>query len=393
MPEALAAFTAAPAVAVPEREPQTITWHSFDLRTGRRGMALTTAGQGTVARVLGQAADSSVVVRCYDTDRATAVVGWDAATLPGRTMLVALDQDEAVVWGGMVLTRTSDDLGPWVTCATKTLEHYFDRRYAGDLTFTDTDQASICEGIVDGIAVDGIGFTVDAPASGTRRDYDAFDDEDKTAASLLAELSGLDGGPEWTVDLEWTDSTHTALARIFRVRNRIGTSAQYPTRWEMPGCVVGGSYTEDYGSDNGANDVMATSSGEGDTRPVSEHKVASDLISAGWARFERRFSPATSTDALDALNDYASAELADVRDGVTTLTLEANLDQAPRLGGDWRLGDDITAVLTCPRFPEQMGPDGGLVPGYEQTVRVVGWSADFDARTLTPTTVEVGAHA
>jgi hypothetical protein len=62
----------------------------------------------------------------------------------------------------------------------------------------------------------------------------------------------------------------------------------------------------------------------------------------------------------------------------------ANLDTCPRLNADWWLGDDITAALTAPSLPAQRDIDGNWVPGYEKRVRVVGWSIDLDARTLTP---------
>lgn len=359
-----------------------VSWHSFDLRSGRRGVSVTTQQQGSLSRVIGEPTDATLAV-------SFAFPGADISTTPGQTMLVALsDESEQILWGGMVLRRTNDPT-EWASVSLSTLEHYFERRFASDMLYAGTDQAQIAAGLIGMQAVDGLDFTIDAPDSGTTLDRLYRDDEDKSVLSALTELLNTDGGVEFTVDLEWTDDTHTQIERIARVRNRLGTSATLTTQWTMPGCVTDFQLIEDYSPEYGANDVMATSSGEGDTRPTSGHMVADDLIDAGWARFEMRYQPATSITSFEQLKAHATARLADARDGLSQLSLVADLDTAPRLNVDWWLGDDITAALTCTRFPEQLGPDGGLIPGYTHRVRVVGWEIDLDARTLTPTIREV----
>jgi hypothetical protein len=365
-----------------------ISWHSFDLRTGRRGPQLVTQTLGSVARTIGEASDGSLTVLCWDQVAQAAVPGWDSATLPGRTMLVALDENEGLVWGGMVTRRRSDETA-WVGCDLVTLEGYFDRRYVKDHTYTATSQGAIVSGILTADVIPtGVAFTIDAVSS-TPRDRTYVDDDDKTALSILQELMGVDGGPEFTVDLQWANDAHTFLTPIVRVRDRVGASSAVPDRFEMPGPVTGLSYVEDFTSDNGANDILATSSGEGDTRPESQHAVATDLLAGGWARFENRFEPSTSITNTSTLDAHATARLATMRDGLAELTLTARLDQAPRPGVDFYLGDDVTASLTCARFPVRIGPDGDLIPGYVKTIRCVGYAMDFDANTLDMRAVEV----
>ncbi|MGH8965001.1 MAG: hypothetical protein ACRDXB_06690, partial [Actinomycetes bacterium] len=226
--------------------------------------------------------------------------------------------------------------------------------------------------------------------SGTKRDRVYHDDEDKTVASILQDLMGVEGGPEWTIDLEWADETHTLLTPTVRVRDRLGAASDLPEAvFELPGPVTAFAYVEDYTGDHGANDVLAVSSGEGDARPTSTHQVAQDLLDAGWAVFEDRFTPSTSITETATLDVHAAAELAAVRDGLHELTLDAHLDTAPRVGEQFRLGDDVTAFLTGPRFPAHTGPDGDQVPGYLRNVRCVGWEIDLDARRLKPRLVEV----
>lgn len=364
-----------------------ISWHSFDLRSGRRGPPVQIQNQGVLRRVIGEAAETSLSVLCHD--EKAPVPGWDEGTLPGRTMLVALDQDEKILWGGMVLRRNADT-GSWVQVAVHTLEHYLQRRYVGDLVYTATDIATVAAGVIAQQNVDGLTFTVDAPVTGHVLEEALYaDTDDKTIASVLETLSGETGGLEYTVELAWADTTHTVLTRTVVVRQRIGTSRALTTMWEFPGPVTDFAYVEGYGEGEGATVVLASSSGEGSVRPMSQKLVATALIANGWARFERRFSPGASITDDAVLDRHAATELAKVQDGLTQLSLVAHLDSAPRLNMDWWLGDDITAVITAPRFPARAGPDGDKVPGYTRRLRAVGVEIDLEQRTLTPITREV----
>lgn len=369
---------------------KTVTWHSFDLRSGRRGPQLVVQAPGEFGRIISESTEATVVVSCWDAELEQPRTGWAAGTLPGRVMLVALDELQQPVWGGMVLRRVSN-ASTWVTCTANTLEHYLDRRYVGDLTFETADQASIAAGVIDGLTVDGLNFTIDADATGVLLDRTYADDEDKTVLTALTELAAADTPLEFTVELSWADDEKTTLVRTLRLRPRIGTSRPEPVVFTMPGPVTDLEFTEDYSAEFGANDVMAVSSGEGDARPTSTHHVATGLIANGWARFENRFTPATSITDEDQLDAAAAAELTDMQYGIQQLQLTANLDDAPQVNRDFWLGDDITAELTCPRFPAYVDADGLRQPGFTRTARCVGWSVDLAARTLKPTLREIDA--
>jgi hypothetical protein len=392
----LAPALVAPTTQIVERPSPTVTWHAFDLKTGSRGSQLVTQQLGTFGRIIGEVTECNLDVRVYDAmlddpalhtitypTTAGLIPGALAGTLPGRSLLVALNEAEQPIWGGMAITRDRT-ANEWVNVSAYTLEHYLGRRFVGDMSFTDVDQAQIVAGIIDGIAVDGIGLVIDAPDSGQLRWGDYLDSDDKTALSALQDLMGLDGGPEFTVDLEWTDDDRTRLQYVFRCRTRLGSAPTAPVEFTMPGCVTDLSVTEDYTEGNGANDVLATSSGQGADRLTSDHHVAQDLLDGGWVRYDYRYQPAASVDDLQTLDDHATEQLAMMQDGLNEFSLVANLDQAPRLDQDWHLGDDITASFTCPSFPASTGPDGDLVPGFSGRARVVGWEANYDERTITP---------
>lgn len=375
------------------------TWHSFDLKSGRRGAPVTAAATGVLKRIIGEATDVQVDALCYDIAQEThplglpteagVIDGWDESTLPGRTMLVALDDEENILWGGMVLRRRSTS-GEWVACTVVTLEHYFERRYVGDLEFYDQDIATVAAGVIDQQAVDGLDFVIDAPLIGTTAEDITFaDDGDVTIAAALEQLVGLDDGIEYTVDLSWADVTRTRLARTVRVAARLGKSLPLTTQWTLPGAVLDFEFVEDYSREFGANDILRTSTGSGSERPTSQRMVDTALIAGGWARFEDRDSAGTGIDDDTLLDQHARSDLTEMRLGLRQLKLSARLDDAPRLNVDWWLGDDITASLTCSRFPARVGPDGDLVAGYEHRLRAVGVEIDVDASTVTPITREI----
>lgn len=363
-----------------------VRWTSFDLKTGRRGPEVRVRQLGTASRIIGRATDTTLDVLCWDEGKQEAPPGWDAATLPGATMLVALNDADMPVWGGAVLTRQTSLLAVYSQVKVATLEAYFDRRYCRDQIFTDADLAAIVDGLVDNADEFGPDFDRDLPATGRLATRSYWDDEDKTVLSNLTELMDVEDGIEFTVDLVWSDDTHTVLRPVVRARLRLGSASTTPKiTLNLPGNVTGGDFLEDYSSENGANAVKAVSSGEGDTRPES---ALMEARLPTWVRWERRITPSTSITDLATLDAHARAELAQTWDGLHELTLEAHLD-ATTDPATWSLGDDIGVSLTCPRFPARLDPDGAKMPGYSAVVRCIGWSINFDTERITPTLIDL----
>jgi hypothetical protein len=302
---------------------------------------------------------------------ATAPRDWEAAIQEGQAMIVAM-LDNRPIWAGAVLTcetgsSETADLG----CVS--LEGYLDHRYVGDHTWTEQDEASvIAAGLAADANVEGIGLTVDAPATGTLRDRTYGDQDDKTVYSALRELMGVIDGPEWTIGLSWDDATQT-VTKTLRVRKRIGAAAAIPSAVfdSKPSSVFdsrGASSTEyrllrDWSSGKGANHVVAVSSGQGDARPQSE--PARDIRS-GWARWEHRWTPSTSITSIDTLNEHAQRTLELMSYGARTLAVKARADVDPMLGRDWEIGDDIGYDLIGPAHPA----------GLKGTARAIGWKLD-----------------
>lgn len=368
-----------------------LTWCTVDFKTGVRGSDVKVKSVGKLSRIIGMATDTTVSVRCSDDD-GVEIPGWDEATTKGRSMLVAVDKEgDQIVWGGLIRRRSGPITDPWVDCSVDTLEAYLFRRYINaTLSWTEADPSQVGVDVLG--QVTGLSpLVIDAKMTGNPVVNGFYDETDnKRVGDVLTDLSGLAGGIEWTVDLEWDNAAHTQLRYVVRIAPRIGTPGGIAaTQWTMPGCVTGGNFIEDFGQETGANDVLALSSGEGESKPTSTRYEDTQLL-ASYARFERRFTPATSVTSTSTLDQYAEAEIAATRLGLTQLTIQADLDAAPQVNSDWWLGDDIDVSVISPRFPRRKDSDGIWQPGYTRRLRTVGWEIDPDARVIVPRIKEAG---
>lgn len=361
-----------------------VTWYGADLVTGRiveELQDLTPSGE--LSRLLGAYSSASFSLPIPLGGHGAPPRNWQSATEPGRSMIVAVLGGRPI-WGGIVLPR---DRGSQATApiACVSIEGYLDRRYVRDHAFVQQDEAVIATSLVGDANIEGISIIVDAPDTGTLRDRTYFDKDDATVYSRLQELSGVIGGPEWTIDIEWADSTETAFTKVFRLRPRIGVVSSQPTAVFTTGSTsavlssVGASgatymLREDWSSRKGANHVVATSSGEGEDKPQSAPARDETLIAAGWPRYEHRFNAGSSIINIATLDAHAQRALELMRHGARTLSIVTRADAYPMLGTDWSIGDDIGFELQGHGHPD----------GLTGIARAVGWRLDAQAGTVSP---------
>lgn len=307
---------------------------------------------------------------------------WRVATRKGGAFLVALGEpDESEprglpLWGGMVIRRNRK-VGAGAAMSLVTAEGWLDRVFIGDEPFTQTPQNTIVKTLVEKYVKTGTkrGLPIRVEivgGTGAKRDKATWTDKsDKTLYSALQDFSGIIGGPEWTIGWEWVDDR--TLGLVFYVGDRIGSPA--PTglnpaaQFHLPGSVTDAELVEGYGADEGANDVMAVSTGTEDARPQSPHQTnTTDLR----PRFEHRWTPETDIKDVATLTAHAQRALAAMKDGSLALSITANREEAPALNRDWRLGDDIGFDIESPEFPD----------GLTGTARAVGW--ELTDTTITP---------
>jgi len=351
-----------------------LAWYGCDLRTGGIIEDLPALKPtGSLSRKLGDASTLQ-----FELALPGAASNWDEATTPGSTVLVAVDTaTDLPLWAGAVLAREAGS-AQTVQLGAATLENYLGARYPGTQTLLATDQASVLTALATPALTNGPPFVIDAVATGTTMDYLSDDGDDKTILACLQEVMGLDGGPEWTIDVIW-NASHSGFQFPLRIRKAIGVQTATAVTFDFPGCVNAYTLAESYEAGKGATVVIARGEGEGSSRLTSSPYTATALLAAGWPRWEYRYTPATGVTNPDQLNAHASQTLALMAEGGQVWSVEAIASRAPRLGQDWGLGDSIhLSVETSPRHPQ----------GADVTARCWAWELDAGADKVRPILVE-----
>lgn len=327
---------------------------------------------------------------------------WRRATSPWASYLVCLDEGspdrpalEHPIWGGWITSRQtggSDRMSLGIT----SWEAYLARRFVRDLVYPDSEQCGLLAHMVGQCVTAPIPSAPTPPAllveyvagSITRhREYER--ESQKTVASVMQELSGVEQGPEWTVTWRHLSGPERYVP-VLTIRDRIGAAKPEglpspATMFSLPGSVTDFSVVEDWTEGKGANAVTATSTAEGDTLPMSAVQVHTD---PDRPTLEYRYTPSSSISDIDTLRSHAARALAVMRDGAVAITLTAAVEAAPRLGLDWGLGDDIgwslAARSVSPGYRIPGDPSSGWIP-VEGVGRVIGWEASWSGvETVTP---------
>jgi len=355
--------------------PYELAWYGCDLRTGAIVEDLPALKpSGALSRKLGTATTLQMELTL-----AGAADGWDAATAPGRSMFVAVDQDTDIpLWAGAVLPREGGS-GTTLQMGAATLEAYLDARYPGTQSLIGMDQASVVTALVTPALTSGPPFVIDAVSTGVTMDYLTDDGDDKTILSCLQEIMGLEGGPEWTVDVAW-NATHSGFQFPLRIRSAIGAQSATPEAvFDYPGCVAEYVLSESYEQGKGATRVLARGEGEGTSRLTSTAQEATALIANGWPIWEYRYTPSTGITDPDQLEGHAAKSVALMAQGGQVWTLQGVASQAPRLGQDWGLGDSVRlAVDHSPRHPD----------GIDFVARCWAWELEPGSDRIRPILVE-----
>lgn len=362
-----------------------LSWVSIDARTGligpdlfdlvtQRALAVTIGQYETNTATLPLPADaiSWVTDRTGDPPLGQ-IADWRSATRPGASIAIALDEQNTPIWGGLILQRATDETAQ-ATLSLVTIEAYVDRRYCGDKTYAATGENDIVADLITSFIADGtlpgLPITVVTAGANTPRDQSYLGSDDKTIYSVLQGAIGQ-GHPEWTIGWQRLHSPERIVPVLY-VADRLGRAVPAglgpAATFSLPGSVITAQLLEDYTSGNGANRVTATT-GQGADRLASTVNAA-DL--AGRPTYEYRWSPSGTITATATLQAHAQRAVAILAPGASSLTLTANIDEAPVLGDDWSLGDDIGYDLLAPAW----------IDGLAGVARCIGW--ERDDYTVTP---------
>ena len=327
---------------------------------------------------------------------------WRRATAPWASYLVCLDEGspgrpalEHPIWGGWITSRQTSGADQ-VSLGIASWEAYLARRFVRDLVYPDSEQCGLLAHMVGQCVTAPIPSAPIPPAllvehvSGSitrHREYEQA--SQKTVASVMQELSGVEQGPEWTVTWRHLSGPERYLP-VLTIRDRIGAAKPEgmpspASVLTMPGAVTQFSVVEDWTEGKGATAVTATSTAEGDTLPMSAGQGYTD---PGRPTLGDRHTPSSAIPDIGTPRSHAARALAVMRDGAVAITLTAAAEAAPRLGLDWGLGDDIgwslaaRSVSPGRRIPGD--PASGWIP-VEGVGRAIGWEASLSGvETVTP---------
>lgn len=359
--------------------PSSYIWYGCDLRSGQIVEELPFTPGGSLSMILGAYTSLQGTLALSD-----APPEWERATDPGRTMLVCVRvEDYQPLWAGIVIGRKggSSDL---VELRLVSLEGYFDRRYVGDVTYTQqygpVIAADLAWNVGRGVDVEGINISISWQNAGIRHDRTYTRDSDQTVYSQLTELMGVENGPEWTMNIRWADNgLLQGFNKQFRSAVRIGASQDFPSAvFDLPGSIIDYEYDEDYSSGRGANHIESFGEGEGASRPQAMPARDEALLAAGWPRYEYRqtFSGVSSSYVL---GQHSWEALRLKATGAKIFTVSANATSGPWLLRDWILGDDVAVnIASSPRHPD----------GYITVARAIGWELDTIGNVITPILAE-----
>ena len=303
---------------------------------------------------------------------------WAETILPWRSLIVVVDESDRIVWHGVPQDRAP------VSAVTMrypcvTLEGYFLRRYVPSMTFIQTDQAYIARALASicGDAA-GIPLEYDCPPTGVLRDRTYADDEDGKVYNRLQELAGVEGGFNWTVDVEWANDDHSMVRYVFRTGYpHLGYRTASPEHvFELPGNITGFDGNESWAEGDAATWVRGSGDGDGETKLVSAPLIDLERESAEWVRLEER-QQFSGVKEPGTLASHVEGMAADLFGGQSVVTFTVRNGVGTSLG-DLALGDSARSSIDVPT--KQM----------DEVLVVVGWSLSKGSAEFKPTLARLG---
>lgn len=307
---------------------------------------------------------------------------WEQSILPGRSLILVVDDQDRIVWHGIPQGRTrSQDYIVSYPC--RTIESELIKRYVPTREYFQMDQARIFQSLLESLAEAGPGLEFDCPDTGVVRDRSYADDENARVYDRVNALSTVSKGFDWTIDVVWGDEEHTFVRKIARTGYPyLGNRTTEPVHtFETGQNIINFDYDEPWGEGDAATHVRAVGDGEGESKIMSLPVIDTARENAGWTRSEYRKSFSGVTEQ-NTINDHGRALAGYLFGGQQILTLTA---RNPGPGEDHtalghiNLGDTARAVVNTPQLT------------LDEVWPVVGWALTPDTGIYKPTLARIGA--
>lgn len=354
-------------------------WYACDLKSGLLRTQLPLTPSGELTRELCGIGTGTFDLPLNDP---ACPQDWRESTEPKRAVIVG-EMNGIIVWAGIIGARKRDS-SDVVSLNCSSIESYFEMRYVdwslAQINGQQWDQHAIFAVLVDhALHTAGIPISLEGLApSGVYRESPVYErNKDQQIYDQLTELSELDNGPEWTLLTRWVDDPATRrIEHVLHLATPHVGAVRPDPEWTFsaPGNITDWEVFEDYSVGNYANVVVAGGEGEGADRVMSANGIAqySDALKYGAPLMEHRYATQLSTQyTVDAA---ARGTLLAVHRGTVTAKVSLRAEQY-QLHTGWALGDTCRVRLHGGGYPE----------GYDAVWRIVGWSVDPLAETISPT--------
>lgn len=305
-------------------------------------------------------------------------VNWEQLILPGRSLILVLDESERIVGHGIPTDRQRDGSGVVVYPA-MTLEGYLLERYVPTRAYLQRDQTAIAQDLA-AVCADtaGIPLRFDCQPSGVYRDRTYADDENARVYDRLQELAAVENGFNWTVDVDWVDDSKKRVKYTFRTGYpHLGTRSLAPEHvFESPGNVTEYLHNEPWRDGEAATHVQAVGDGDGETKLMSSPVIDTVREAAGWPRVEAReqFSGVKEQSTIDK---HARGMATALFGGQDVITVSVKDGVGTSLG-DLALGDTARVKIKSDELV------------FDEVFVVVGWSMMPGSAEFKPTLARLG---
>jgi hypothetical protein len=314
-------------------------------------------------RLLNAAGSATVSINLDRTDYANEDT--IAGTTPGKTAFY-IERDGALIWGGILWSRTYQSQAKVLSYTAQTFESYLYKHVIEEtLTFINRDQRNILNDLIvhmqQKLQAD-IDIETDEEypfvsnsilRSVTFNDYDVW-----TYGKAIEYLIEFDEGFDYTIEVFYKEDG--SPGRRIRTDNVLGASiANTGLVFDYPGNVDNYYWPEN--ASRGAVTVIGTGAGDG-VEKIKSKVTQNDLLAAGYPNLQDIYSNQDVSIQL-TLNSQTVADGLLKRIPITVPTIEMNPQAVPQFGS-WAIGDYAHLEIEDPRFPNVLHADVRVI-GFE----------------------------
>jgi len=276
------------------------------------------------------------------------------STIPAKCAIY-VDRSGVLVWGGIIWNREWDTGNQRLKITAREFESYFERRrIASTLVFTNQDQLTIAENLINAaqsVPYGNINVLIPSTTSGVIIGSQIYYNyELKTYFNALLDLAKNNNGFDFNIKVAYDggrNPTKTLQLGYPRLGNTYSSSSATVPVFQIPaGNIVQYNYKED--GTKAANSVYATGAGSNEGKLIANSVDTTKTLS-GWPLLEDSSNYSNITDST-LLGGLASGQVLATSYPPQTLQIVAPPYLDP-VFGTYKLGDQARVILKDDFYP------------------------------------------